>query len=472
MNFKEKKVVTKIKITLLIGLLLAGCAFYRADIYYVLFHSINKRRPNILILTICSLIPKYLQASIENEKKFPNLTRFFASANFEGEATPSHPWMPIFYQINKIEEKMLFNGYFPITNPSARSELFFRIPKDRIIGLNQDTNDDLLSIKEGLQLLKDKIFSMKDKTFFLNAFIKYLHFPYWDSKNFSEDILLNGLSPESQKHMKTVLSAPKEIDRAPFFNLLFNDHQFNIDIAKKLNVLHDSSHAHFESRFYFNSDESLLKRWKQNKNFKNDLQVLREVYELKLKFLDSQIGEVLNLWGDPQLQNNTVIMIESDHGQAFMEHNHLLHSTHLYEEFLQIPFAIQLPWTQKKIKSDKQVSKMALVNVVDKIIEGKNSPLDNISPDGDDNLNSEVVSRNCGKTITSIRFKNRWKLIHNYEENSLELYDLSKDPQEINNIYEENLALAEKLKSQMEKRVPYLDKTEGFGSMHSKCFRD
>jgi len=56
---------------------------------------------------------------------------------------------------------------------------------------------------------------------------------------------------------------------------------------------------------------------------------------------------------------------------------------------------------------------------------------------------------NLELAVKIINYVNNKKIIYNDTPKTWELYDLKKDPNEINNIYDENLELAKKLKERL-----------------------
>jgi len=65
-------------------------------------------------------------------------------------------------------------------------------------------------------------------------------------------------------------------------------------------------------------------------------------YDGNLAYVDSVVGEVLSALERLGLVDKSVIVLMSDHGEAFGEHGRLLHSDTIYEETAHIPLAIYL----------------------------------------------------------------------------------------------------------------------------------
>jgi len=66
-------------------------------------------------------------------------------------------------------------------------------------------------------------------------------------------------------------------------------------------------------------------------------------YDGNLAYVDSVVGEVLLALERLGLVGNSVVVLMSDHGEAFGEHGRLGHSDTIYEETARIPLAMYLP---------------------------------------------------------------------------------------------------------------------------------
>ena len=79
-----------------------------------------------------------------------------------------------------------------------------------------------------------------------------------------------------------------------------------------------------------------------------DLDHLKDSYDSEIRYLDENIGELIDMLGESGLMENTIIIFTSDHGEAFLEHEKsILHCSHVHREQIKIPFFIYLPWDNK-----------------------------------------------------------------------------------------------------------------------------
>jgi arylsulfatase A-like enzyme len=74
-----------------------------------------------------------------------------------------------------------------------------------------------------------------------------------------------------------------------------------------------------------------------------DIEYLRTRYEENLAYGDHLLGRLLDaLQADGRLER-TIVVVTSDHGEAFREHGRMLHTTTLYEEMIHVPLVIRFP---------------------------------------------------------------------------------------------------------------------------------
>jgi len=69
----------------------------------------------------------------------------------------------------------------------------------------------------------------------------------------------------------------------------------------------------------------------------------RRHYDVQIFNADEQIGRLLKELDKRKIAKNTLIVIVSDHGEAFMEHGNMLHGFGLYEEEVHVPLIMRLP---------------------------------------------------------------------------------------------------------------------------------
>ena len=186
-----------------------------------------------------------------------------------------------------------------------------------------------------------------------------------------------------------------------------------------------------------------LVRWKYQRYMRDYLATIRSV--------DDNVGRVLNYLEENGLSENTLIVYTSDQGFYLGEHG-WFDKRFMYEESFRTPLLMQ--WKGKipeGITNDKLVSNLDFAQTFLDVAE---------VPAPDRMQGRSLVPLMMGKTpenwrdylyyhyyefpaVHSVRKHEgvtgeKYKLIHFYELDEWELYDLEKDPMEMNNIYEDN----------------------------------
>ena len=73
------------------------------------------------------------------------------------------------------------------------------------------------------------------------------------------------------------------------------------------------------------------------------MQELRDAYDSCLRYLDEQVALLVTELEDRGLLANTLLIITSDHGEQFGEHDLILHGNSLYMPLLHVPLLMFLP---------------------------------------------------------------------------------------------------------------------------------
>jgi arylsulfatase A-like enzyme len=74
-----------------------------------------------------------------------------------------------------------------------------------------------------------------------------------------------------------------------------------------------------------------------------DLAHMVALYDGGIAYTDEHVGKILQLLQDLRLSEKTLVIVLSDHGEAFLEHGLIYHGNSLYEEELQAPLIMRLP---------------------------------------------------------------------------------------------------------------------------------
>lgn len=213
-----------------------------------------------------------------------------------------------------------------------------------------------------------------------------------------------------------------------------------------------------------------LVKWKYQRYIKDYLRCIASV--------DDNIGRVLDYLEEKGLSENTIVIYTSDQGFYLGEHG-WYDKRFMYEESYRMPLLMQFP---KKIK--KGLSSDALMMNLDfaptmlefaglkvpEDMQGRSFKNNAITGEGKFRNATyyhyfEYPGAHAVKRHYGIR-TDQYKLIHYYHNvDEWELFDLEKDPKEMNNVYEDSeyTSIVQNLKSELEKlQIRYQDTPDNF----------
>ncbi|MEB2324251.1 MAG: sulfatase-like hydrolase/transferase, partial [Sorangiineae bacterium] len=72
----------------------------------------------------------------------------------------------------------------------------------------------------------------------------------------------------------------------------------------------------------------------------------RELYDGEVAFTDRQVGRLIEFIEQSKFGKSTVIVVTSDHGEAFGEHGLIRHGFELWDELVRVPFIVYVPGAQ------------------------------------------------------------------------------------------------------------------------------
>lgn len=187
--------------------------------------------------------------------------------------------------------------------------------------------------------------------------------------------------------------------------------------------------------------EEAWKSWASNFNVpKNDRKNAIKAYYATISFVDQQVGRLMEALEQLNLTNNTIIVFVSDHGFQLGEHG-LWFKNFLFRESAISPLIIHDP----RIKSTASeyngavelldiyptLADIALDQNIPEFCEGK-SLKHEITSTGTNYKNFAVVESHRGKIHGTGLYTNKWAYMN--WGNGKELYDLSTDKYQLNNL--------------------------------------
>jgi choline-sulfatase len=197
--------------------------------------------------------------------------------------------------------------------------------------------------------------------------------------------------------------------------------------------------------FYRNTSRRICLNTDYNKT---EIEYFKALYDREIFFADEYIGNLIDYLKEEGLYDNTLIILLSDHGEEFWEHGKCDHGHSLYDELVHIPMFVRIPTIEGPKRIPYQVSQVDIMPTILDVLGIKDNwssgesfiPMMIGEEKEDRVIFLEGIHPSYSRQKTAIRYRNH-KLIHKPKIQNLEaeweLYDLSNDPGEMRNIWEE-----------------------------------
>jgi len=177
------------------------------------------------------------------------------------------------------------------------------------------------------------------------------------------------------------------------------------------------------------------------------------LYDTLIAFTDQEIGRLLDGLTRLGLEEDTIVIVTGDHGEGLMQHGHMRHGLHIYEESVRVPLIVRWPG---RLEAGRVVgTPVEILDLTRTILEM--AGLDAASglqgrslvgllsgrESGDEERAIHLYRRFYAEGVTDGIYAKgekfgirvgRWKLIEGPDEGTVELFDLSTDPMETRNL--------------------------------------
>ena len=181
-------------------------------------------------------------------------------------------------------------------------------------------------------------------------------------------------------------------------------------------------------------------------------------YDGEIAFADEQVGRLLRFLKDNGLYQNTVIVLSGDHGESLGEHGEKTHGFFIYNVTMHVPLIIHLPGKSTTQTVDDPVSLVDLMPTVlaatgldiPSQVQGRSlvPALRGEKIDQDRTLYGETFLPRLHFNWSELRGAENAKY-HFIDAPRPELYDLTKDPGELRNLFPEKKAVAEEMRAKL-----------------------
>lgn len=68
-------------------------------------------------------------------------------------------------------------------------------------------------------------------------------------------------------------------------------------------------------------------------------------YDAEIAYVDAELGRLLDTLSSLGLADETLIVVTADHGEGLMDHGHMMHGVHIYDEQVRVPLVVAWPDT-------------------------------------------------------------------------------------------------------------------------------
>ncbi|MDD4539324.1 MAG: sulfatase [Lentisphaeria bacterium] len=305
------------------------------------------------------------------------------------------------------------------------------------------------------------------------GFQKYLNFASWGS-------LGEGRSPKAEALNATALPELRNLanDDKPFFLFLrhMDPHSPYLPPRPFERMFYegnelDPANKSMEPVFAFKPFADYFRSWIPADVTDKDYIIAQ--YDGAIAYMDACIQNIFTTLTELGLDDNTLVVLNSDHGETLYDHDCYFDHHGIYDNTLHVPLILRFPG---KVPAGKRIAGynqhkdlmptiLELLNVKSKIkFDGES--LMKLVREEKTNICSEFYITECTWMRKHGWRTPQWKLIRALEPDfhfkaEVELYDLLLDPDENNNVASKNPEIVAALTKRMEKWIAKREKQTG-----------
>lgn len=176
-----------------------------------------------------------------------------------------------------------------------------------------------------------------------------------------------------------------------------------------------------------------------------DIAFIESIYDEEVAFTDEWIGQLIDSIDKIVGKRPTLFFVTGDHGEYFMEHERLGHGRDVYEELIRVPLIVAGdldPALQGRVVKET-VELASLARTITRLAGlnperfGGEDLLELARSGGEPRLSySEgIYAWGSDDRKLGVASRDGWKMIHNLDRDSFELYHLGRDPDESTNLW-------------------------------------
>lgn len=188
-------------------------------------------------------------------------------------------------------------------------------------------------------------------------------------------------------------------------------------------------------------------------------------YLSELALVDHQLERLMQFLFSEGLADRTLLIVTADHGEAFGEHGTIYHSSTIYDELLHVPLLIWRSKQQGRIPSEP----VSLIDLGPTILDIFNIPTpghfmgQSLVPflrGENPKLTRPILAE--ARLKQALVLPDGYKVIVDNRLNTVELYDLRSDPNELNSLAEDEELLSRPLSLLRQFYDVHRNKTPGY----------
>jgi len=126
--------------------------------------------------------------------------------------------------------------------------------------------------------------------------------------------------------------------------------------------------GYFQNKYAGQTEEYINKMreiLQSERNSKEDLLLLKDLYDENLLYADSAVGRLLQILEEKNIERRTLKIITADHGECLGEHGLVGHNVILYREGIHIPLIVNIPGVHPKVTDRPAVTSDIVVTLAD-----------------------------------------------------------------------------------------------------------
>lgn len=181
-------------------------------------------------------------------------------------------------------------------------------------------------------------------------------------------------------------------------------------------------------------------------------EVLRFLYARGVETVDRALARLFADLEEQGLLDRMLVVVTSDHGEAFFEHGRLLHSTH-HEEILRVPLLVRWPGGERA--GEVRTTPTAAIDLAPTLLRGAGLETGGLPgiPLQDPPERGARRRELFAGTVTKAVMVGPWKALFSMTEAPPELYRLDRDPGETRNLAAEHPQVLAELRERVSDHV-------------------